>query len=137
MNFRLLFVLLTLIWPLCASANQAASKQSELDALKRRLQTLQQEFRNTQANRKEAADELRQSERAISSAVLQLRELDGARQRTQGELQTLTQQSEATAVRIQQQQESALKSNHTRTSSHDPRAICRKRLKSFTDSLRP
>jgi septal ring factor EnvC (AmiA/AmiB activator) len=103
-NFRLFFVLLAVSWPLCASANQADLKQSELDALKRRLQTLQQDFRNTQAHRKEAVDELRQSERAISSAVRQLRELDGAHQRTQGELQTLTQQSGATAARIQQQQ---------------------------------
>jgi septal ring factor EnvC (AmiA/AmiB activator) len=103
-NFRLLCILLTLIWPLCASANQAASKQSELDALKRRLQTLQQEFRNTQANRKEAADELRQSERAISAAVSQLRQLDGERQRTQSELETLAQQSGATEARIREQQ---------------------------------
>jgi len=103
-NFSLFLVLLALSWPLCAGASQADLKQSELDALKRRLQTLQQDFRNTQAHRKEAVDELRQSELAISSAVRQLRELDGAHQRTQGELQTLTQQSGATAARIQQQQ---------------------------------
>jgi septal ring factor EnvC (AmiA/AmiB activator) len=103
-NFRPFLVLLVLISPLCASADQAASKQSELDALKRRLQTLQQEFRHTQANRKEAADELRQSERAISTAVRQLRQLDGERQRTQSELKTLVQQSEATEVRIGEQQ---------------------------------
>ncbi len=104
MNFRPFLVLLALSWPLCAGANQADSKQSELDALKQRLQTLQQDFRNTQAHRKEAVDELRQSERAISSAVRQLRELDSERQRTQGELQTLGQQTEATAARIRKQQ---------------------------------
>jgi septal ring factor EnvC (AmiA/AmiB activator) len=103
-NFRPFLVLLALSWPLCAGANQADSKQSELDALKQRLQTLQQDFRNTQAHRKEAVDELRQSERAISSAVRQLRELDSERQRTQGELQTLGQQTEATAARIRKQQ---------------------------------
>ena len=104
MNFRPFLVLLALSWPLCAGANQADRKQSELDALKQRLQTLQQDFRNTQAHRKEAVDELRQSERAISSAVRQLRQLDGERQRTQGELQTLAQQTEATVVRIRKQQ---------------------------------
>jgi len=103
-NFRPFLVLLALSWPLCAGANQADRKQSELDALKQRLQTLQQDFRNTQAHRKEAVDELRQSERAISSAVRQLRQLDGERQRTQGELQTLAQQTEATVVRIRKQQ---------------------------------
>ncbi|MGB9130390.1 MAG: peptidoglycan DD-metalloendopeptidase family protein [Thiobacillus sp.] len=104
MNFRPFLVLLALVWPLCVGANQVAGKQSELDALKRRLQTLQQEFRHTQANRQEAADELRQSERAISTAVRQLRQLDGERQRTQGELKTLAQQSGATEARIREQQ---------------------------------
>lgn len=89
---------------MCAGANQADSKQSELAALKQRLQTLERDFRKTQATRKGAVDELRQSERAISVAVRQLRRLDGERQRTQSELNALKQQSDATAVRIQQQQ---------------------------------
>ncbi|MDQ1313982.1 MAG: murein hydrolase activator [Pseudomonadota bacterium] len=105
MNVRTILILLLLASPLCASANQAASKQSELEALKRRLQTLQQAFRGTQANRKEAADELRESERAISSAVRQLRDLESERQRTQGELRTLTQQAEAAEARIQLHQD--------------------------------
>ena len=105
MNFRHLLVLLALCGPLCVSANQDDSRQFELDALKQRLQTLQEEFRNTQADRQEAADELRQSEIAISSGVRQLRQLDGERQRTRSELQTLTQQADATAKHIQQQQQ--------------------------------
>ncbi|MGK2953924.1 MAG: murein hydrolase activator EnvC family protein [Thiobacillus sp.] len=104
MNFRPFLVLLALAWPLCVSANQATSKQSELDALKRRLQTLQEEFRDTQENRQEAADELRQSERAISTAVRQLRQLDGERQQAQTELQRLAQQTEVTTTRVRQQQ---------------------------------
>jgi septal ring factor EnvC (AmiA/AmiB activator) len=103
-NFRHLLILLMLGTPGGAGANQADSKQSELEALKRRLQTLQQAFRDTQAHRQEAADELSQSERAISSAVRQLRQLDGERQRARGDLQTLTQRSEATEARILQQQ---------------------------------
>jgi murein hydrolase activator len=97
------FVFLALLGPLCASANQVDRKQSELDALKRRLQTLQQEFRDTQVHRREAADELRQSERAISDAVRQLRELESERQRAETDLQTLTQQADATAARIREQ----------------------------------
>ena len=97
-------VLLTLSMPLYAGADQAGRKQSELDALKQRLQSLQQDFRKTQASRKEAADELRQSERAISSGIRQLRELDGERQRAQSDLHSLTQQADATAARIRQQQ---------------------------------
>ena len=96
--------MLALCVPLHAGASQVDRKQTELDALKQRLQTLQQEFRDTQAHRQEAADELRQSERAISDAVRQLRELDGERRRTRSDLQTLTQQADATAARIRQQQ---------------------------------
>ncbi len=106
--FRLrakLLILLVLWAPLCEGVNKVDSKQSELDALKQRLQTLQQDFRDTQAHRKEAADELRQSERAISNGVRQIRELDTERQRAQNDLQSLTQQAEATAARIRQQQD--------------------------------
>ncbi|MBU2641536.1 MAG: peptidoglycan DD-metalloendopeptidase family protein [Gammaproteobacteria bacterium] len=98
-------------------ANQIDRSQSELKALKQRLNSLQQEFRKTQTHRKEAADELRQSEQAISNGVRQLRVLDGERQRTQGELQTLTQQAAVTAARIHQQQGSlaqALRSAYQR-----------------------
>lgn len=116
-NIRTYFVLLALAWPLAAAANQADLKKSELDALKRRLQTLQQEFRSTQAHRKEAVDELRQSEQAISDALSQLRQLDTERQRTQLDVQTLTEQADAVAARIRQQQShlaQALKSAHQR-----------------------
>ena len=109
--------LLVLCWSTCVGANQVDRTQSELKALKQRLDTLQQEFRKTQTHRKEAVDDLRQSEQAISSGVRQLRQLDGERQRTQGELQTLTQQADATAARIRQQQAllaQALKSAYQR-----------------------
>lgn len=95
---------LALCWPLCVGASQVDRTQSELQALKQRLNALQQEFRTTQTHHQEAADELRLSEQAISSGVNQLRQLDGERQRTQGELQTLTQQADATTARIRQQQ---------------------------------
>ena len=104
MNLKRLFVLLALCGPLSVNANQADRKQSELDALKQRLQALQQDFRATQSHQQEAADELRQSERAISSSVRQLRQLDSERQRTQSDLQSLTQQAEATSARIRVQQ---------------------------------
>jgi len=103
-NFKYFLVLLLLWVPLDVSASQVDRKQSELDALKQRLQTLQQDFRDNQTHRQEAADELRQSERAISSAVRQLRQLDGERQRSQSELQSLTQHAAATSARIRTQQ---------------------------------
>jgi septal ring factor EnvC (AmiA/AmiB activator) len=103
-NASLLLAVLCLLLPLGAAANQAASKQSELEALKRRLQTLQQEVRDKEADRKEAADELRESERAISAAVRALREVDGERQRSRRDLDSLNEEAEATSQRIRAQQ---------------------------------
>jgi septal ring factor EnvC (AmiA/AmiB activator) len=103
-NCKPFLILLALCGSLNAFASQVDRKQSELDALKQRLQTLQEAFHDTQTHRQEAADELRQSERAISGAVRQLRQLDGERQRTETDLQTLTQQAEATESRIREQQ---------------------------------
>lgn len=105
MNLRTLFVLLLLVCPLAAGANQAASKQSELDALKKQLQALERDFQKKQATRKETVDELRESERAISAAVRQLRELESERERTRRELQSLRRQSDNLAVRIRAQQD--------------------------------
>ena len=97
-------VLLVLYGPILAQANQVDRKQSELDALKQRLESLQQDFRKNEAQKKEAADDLRQSERAISTGMRQLRQLDSERQRTQNDLQTLAQQAATIEARIQQQQ---------------------------------
>lgn len=104
MKANSLFVLLGLCVPLCVGASQVDRKRSELDALKQRLQTLQQDFNATQAHRQEAADDLRESERAISSSVRQMRQLDGERERTAGELQGLREQADATSARVRQQQ---------------------------------
>ena len=85
-------------------ANPAQRKQSELDALKQRLEALQKDFRRNEAQRREAADALRQSELAISSGLRELRQLDDARARTQSELESLAQQTAATEARIRTQQ---------------------------------
>ena len=92
------------MWPLAAGAAKVDSKQSELNALQQRLQSLQQDFQKSQAQHRDAADQLRQSERAISLGVRQLRQLDSERQRVQDDLQTLAQQAALTSVRIRQQQ---------------------------------
>jgi septal ring factor EnvC (AmiA/AmiB activator) len=109
--------LLVLCWSTAVGANQAVRTQSELKALKQRLETLQQEFRKAQTDRKEAVDDLRQSEQAISSSVRQLHQLDGERQRTWSEFQSLTLQADATTARIHLQQArlaQALKSAYRR-----------------------
>ncbi len=98
-------------------ADSVAGRQSELDALKRRLDALQQEARHTEATHKEAADELRASERAISDAVRALRDLDSARQQTSGDLAALNRQAESVEAQVRAQQArlvDALRAAHRR-----------------------
>ncbi len=98
-------------------ADSVAGRQSELDALKRRLDALQQEARHTEATQKEAADELRASERAISDAVRALRDLDSARQQTSGDLAALNRQAESVEAQVRAQQArlvDALRAAHRR-----------------------
>jgi murein hydrolase activator len=113
-------MLLALLWPQAAGANEVESKKSELDALKQRLQSLQHEFRAAEEHRTEAADELRQSERNISEAMRQLRELEQEQRRANAELTALQEASAATEKRIEQQQESlseAIRAAHQRGQS--------------------
>jgi septal ring factor EnvC (AmiA/AmiB activator) len=60
----------------CLSANSAhASKQDELDNLRKRITSLQHELEKTSESKSEAADALRESERAISDSNRKLAEL--------------------------------------------------------------
>lgn len=104
MKLRSFFALAVLLLPLATMADSAASKQSELDTLKRRLNALQQETRRTEASQKAAADALRVSERAISDAVRALRNLDGAREAASSELAALNRQAKDVEARVRQQQ---------------------------------
>ncbi len=86
-------------------AGEDDSSKSELQALRARLQSLQQEYRVAQESRKEAADGLRQSELAISESVRQLRRMEGERQSAQASLRELRQREKATETRIRGQQD--------------------------------
>ena len=62
---------------LCLLANSAyASKQDELDNLRKRITSLQQELDKTSESKSEAADALRESERAISDSNRKLADLE-------------------------------------------------------------
>jgi len=109
------FLALLLAWPLVAAANQAERKQAELDALKTRLQALQREFRATQTHRREAADELRASEQAVSQGVRQLRQLEGRRRETETALDALKLQIQSVDDQVQAGQANLA---HTLQQSH-------------------
>ena len=117
MKARSWFVALALFAPLVAGANQAERKQTELDALKSRLQTLQKEFQATQSQRREATDELKSTEQAVSAGLRQLRELDGERQQTESTLEALKRQIQSVSAHIESEQARlarTLKSSHLR-----------------------
>ena len=117
MKARSWFVALALFAPLVAGANQAERKQTELDALKSRLQTLQKEFQATQSQRREATDELKSTEQAVSAGLRQLRQLDGERQQTESTLEALKRQIQSVSAHIESEQARlarTLKSSHLR-----------------------
>lgn len=71
------FLLLLLI---SAAGNAAAVSQKELTELRQRIEALRRDNANVQANRSQAADALRESERAISDANRRVYQLDQEQQ---------------------------------------------------------
>ena len=89
-------------WRCCAGVLLAAACQTapaatseELKALRTRIETLKKEITGAEGNRTEAADALRESERAISEANRELRNLQGGRQEVEKRLHDLGRQSKA------------------------------------------
>jgi septal ring factor EnvC (AmiA/AmiB activator) len=89
----------------CLLANSAyASKQDELDNLRRRIANLQQELEKTSESKSEAADALRESERAISDSNRSLAELAQQQLEAGNTLEQLHQQGQQLKRDIQGQQ---------------------------------
>ena len=89
-------------WRCCAGVLLAAACQTapaatseELKQLRTRIETLKKEITGAEGNRTEAADALRESERAISEANRELRNLQGGRQEVEKRLHDLGRQSKA------------------------------------------
>lgn len=66
-----------------------ADSRDELKALRERLEKLQRDYQATRESHADAADSLRQSERAISDAKRKLKLLETEQQKTRGELSTV------------------------------------------------
>ncbi len=97
-------------WPvalviLAFSAQPAwADSKAELQSLRERLQKLQQEYQHTRESSAEAADALKQSERAISEAGRKLHQLQAEQRAAQAALKTAATEAEQTQVDIQRRQ---------------------------------
>ena len=72
-----------------------ASSTEELKELRVRIEALKKEIASIEGNRVEAADALRESERAISEATRELRNLSSERQTTEQRLQQLGRESKS------------------------------------------
>jgi len=94
-------VLLTL---LLLAGTAHADKQDDLEKLRKRISALQQEFDKTSESKAEAADELRESERAISDSNRRLHELARQQQEANRELAQLQQRESAMGRELQGQQ---------------------------------
>jgi septal ring factor EnvC (AmiA/AmiB activator) len=79
--------------------NDVQARRGELDELKGRIDALRKEVAQAEESRADAADELEETERAISEANRRLRELAEQRGGTQGELAAL--ESEARRIEVQ------------------------------------
>jgi septal ring factor EnvC (AmiA/AmiB activator) len=90
---------------LCLLANNAfASKQDELDNLRKRITELQQDLEKTSESKSEAADALRKSERAISNSNRKLSELAQQQIEAESTLSQLQQQGHQLERDMQGQQ---------------------------------
>src|SRR5690554_2548363 len=74
------------------AANNAEKSKTELNALKKKIDALNKELNSSQAAHKDAADELKDSEKAISEANRKLHELTQQEKKNRNTLQTLEKQ---------------------------------------------
>lgn len=81
--------LILLLGATLAPALAGADKQEDLDRLRQRIHVLQQQMEKSSASKSEAADALRQSERAISDNNRKLRVLSQQQQKTSADLARL------------------------------------------------
>ncbi len=95
------FAVLALL--LLAGAAQA-TQQDDLEKLRKRISALQQDFDKSSESRAEAADNLRESERAISNSNRRLHELAQQQQSANRELSQLQQRASAIDRELQGQQ---------------------------------
>jgi len=98
---RFVFCILPLFLPINTAH---ASKQDDLENLRRRISSLQQELEKTSESKSEVADALRESERAISNSNRKLAELELQQHEARDTLGRLQSQSRQLEGDIQSQQ---------------------------------
>lgn len=87
-----------------AAKEQRAARQAELNEVRSRIDALRQELAKSEGSRSSVADQLRETESAISTANRRLRELGDSRAETQAELAALESQQQRLAQQTGAQQ---------------------------------
>lgn len=100
-----LFALVCFLLPAPGLASpQAEQKQAQLSDLKNRIESLKEEVAQSEASQADVADQLRETERAISETGRQLRNLSDSRKAIEGDLTQLQTQSHQLQRQIDTQQ---------------------------------
>jgi septal ring factor EnvC (AmiA/AmiB activator) len=99
-----LFLRTALLGLFFISGLACASQQDNLDKLRKRISSLQQEFDKANESKAEVADDLRDSERAISSSNRALHQLGSQQREANKDLQTLQQRAASLTTEMQSQQ---------------------------------
>lgn len=81
-----------------------ADSKSDLESLRERLQKLQQDYQRTRESSVEAADALRQSERAISESGRKLHQLEREQREVQAAIRAATSEANQTSAGIRERQ---------------------------------
>ncbi len=100
----ILFIRTALLGLLLVSGIACASQQDNLDKLRKRITSLQEEFEKANASKSEVADDLRDSERAISSSNRALHQLGAQQREANKDLRTLQQSVASLNTEMQSQQ---------------------------------
>lgn len=100
MKSRILFLAITvfLVQPAWADS------KSDLESLRERLQKLQQDYQRTRESSAEAADALKQSERAISESGRKLHQLEREQRDVQAAIRAASSEADQTSVGIRERQ---------------------------------
>lgn len=98
-------------------------QKAELEELRNRIETLQKELEKSEVSRSEAADALRESERAISKANRRLFELANERKSVNGEISQLREQAQGLEARIASERQSLAALIHRQYLAGQPESL--------------
>ena len=105
------------------TANAQSAQKKELEELRNRIEALQKELEKSESSKADAADALRDSERAISKSNRRLFELSNERKRINARIRELQQQSDELTQRIAKERDSLANLIHRQYLAGQPESL--------------